>query len=415
MRILIVSEDIPYANMGGLAKHALNLARALVDAGHQVDILGGDQNPIDVAGAEGQFGGRFFGELNGHLSGWKERRFGVYFPVKRRWLARRFADVILRRAADYDVVHYHGHVPNVARYIPTTVNFVQTRHDHGSECMTSTRFRRGEICTSTDPGECARCIRKDANLLQRTLTGITVRQYRDDVADAFSRHKTIFVSDMLRRNFTRTMGPGPWGTVVHNFIDTSRLDSARLQAAARNGGDSGDGSGGMQVFIAGKFYAAKGMEAFLRELAPRLPPGMRVTFAGDGVDEKRLRAEFESERIRFLGWCSPEKTAEFAAAADAIVVPSIWEDPCPSTIFEGLLLGKPTFALARGGAPELAMYAAAPNQLRLHPDMRALVDDLVSFDRGTVFPLPANALGSAAHAAEKLVQIYRLPPGRLSD
>ena len=47
--------------------------------------------------------------------------------------------------------------------------------------------------------------------------------------------------------------------------------------------------------------------------------------------------------------------------------------------------------------------------------MRALVDDLVSFDRATVFPLPSNTLGSAARAAEKLVQIYRLPPGRLSD
>lgn len=408
MRILIVSEDIPYANMGGLAKHALNLARALVAAGHQVDILGGDQNPITVAGKEGQFGGNFFGELNGHLSGWKERRLGTYLPVKRRWVARRFADIILRRAANYDVIHYHGHVPNVARYIPASVNFVQTRHDHGSECMNSTRFRRGEICASVDPSECARCVRQDANLLQRTLTGITVRQYRSDVADAFSRHKTIFVSDMLRRNFTRTMGAGPWGAVVHNFIDVDRLDAARRSPAPR-------ADDGMHVFIAGKFYAAKGMEAFLRELAPRLPDTMRVTFAGDGVDEPRLRAEFAGERIRFLGWCSPEQTAAHAAAADAIVVPSIWEDPCPSTIFEGLLLGKPTFALARGGAPELTIYAATPAQLRLHPDMRALVDDLVSFDRNTVFPLPSNALGSAAHTAEQLVRIYRLPPGRLSD
>lgn len=55
MRILLVSEDIPYPNMGGLAKHVLNLARALVRAGHQVDLLGNADNPIEVCGDEGIF------------------------------------------------------------------------------------------------------------------------------------------------------------------------------------------------------------------------------------------------------------------------------------------------------------------------------------------------------------------------
>ena len=40
----------------------------LVKAEHEVDLLGGDQHPIEVAGEEGQFGGRFFGELHGHLA-----------------------------------------------------------------------------------------------------------------------------------------------------------------------------------------------------------------------------------------------------------------------------------------------------------------------------------------------------------
>jgi len=118
MKILLVSEDVPYPSMGGLARHALILARALVKAGHEVDFLGGNQHPIEVAGAEGQFGGRFFGELSGHLAGWKERSLGMFLPPKRSWLARRFARRIMLRARDYDVIHYHGHVPNVARYIP---------------------------------------------------------------------------------------------------------------------------------------------------------------------------------------------------------------------------------------------------------------------------------------------------------
>jgi glycosyltransferase involved in cell wall biosynthesis len=411
MRILLVSEDIPYPNMGGLAKHVLNLARALMRAGHKVDLLGGDQHPINVAGDEGRFieqsGGRFFGELSGHMAGWKEIRFGMFMPPRRTWLARRFARIILRHASRYDVVHYHGHVPNVALYIPPSVNFVQTRHDHGSECIMNTRFRDGAICLSTNPADCASCRRAHPNAIQRSVSTVAVVRFRREVADSFRCHKTIFVSDMLRRNFTRTLGPGPWGAVLHNFIDVARLEKARRAASAASAQEN------FQVFIAGKLYPEKGIGRFLHELAPRMPDHMRVTIAGDGGDEARLRAEFEGERIRFLGWCTPEQTLESAAAAHAIVVPSVWEDPCPSTIFEGLLLGKPTFALARGGAPELSMYASSPEQLHLHDDMPSLVTDLIGFDHTIRLPLPDQSQGSADLAAQRLLEIYQLPPGRL--
>jgi glycogen(starch) synthase len=408
MRILIVSEDIPYPSMGGLAKHALNLARALVRAGHEVDILGGDQHPIDVAGEEAFFGGRFFGELNGHLAGWKERSLGMYLPPKRSWLARRFARIILRHAPGYDVIHYHGHVPNVARYLPAEINFVQTRHDQGSDCLAHVRFCHGEICESADPAECASCITPDPNPLQRAVSTTAVIRFRREVAESFRRHKTIFVSDKLKENLARTLGPGAWGATVHNFVDTERLRTARQAAEPARWHIPHDE---FHVFIAAKLYAAKGIEPFLRELVPHLRADIRVTIAGDGQDEARLRAEFESQQIRFLGWCTPEQTLKMAAAADAVVVPSILEESCPTTVLEGLLLGKPTFALALGGTPELDMYAAAPDQLRLHPDMRSLVQDLISFEPRASYGVAPHELGSADHAVRQLLHIYRLPPG----
>jgi glycogen(starch) synthase len=410
MRILIVSEDIPYANMGGLARHALILARALAGAGHQVDLLGGDQHPITAAGEEGQFGGRFFGELNGHHVGWKEIRLGVFMPFRRTWVARRFARIIMRHARRYDVVHYHGHVPNVARHIPADVNFVQTRHDQGSDCMIHTRFRDGAICAATDPAECARCRTLHPNPIQRAVSAAAVIRFRADVATGFRRHKTLFVSGLLQRNLARTLGPQPWGAVVHNFIDIAAIQRARASAAARK-----RQSDELHVFVAGKLYPAKGVQPFLRELRPCLRPQMRVTVAGDGHDEALLRAEFESEQVHFLGWCSGARTLQIAAAADAIVVPSIWEEPCASTILEGLLLGKPTFALDRGGTPELAIYAAAPDQLRLHADLPALVRDLVSFQPRADYGSVPDGLGGVDRAVQELLAIYRLPPGRLLD
>jgi glycogen(starch) synthase len=405
MRILIVSEDIPYPSMGGLAKHALSLARALVRAGHAVDILGGNQHSIEVSGEEGNFGGRFFGELSGHIAGWKEKQLGVFMPVRRTWVARRFARVILRHAPNYDVIHYHGHVPNVARYIPKHVNFVQTRHDQGSDCLTDVRFRNGAICTSVDPADCASCKVPHPNPVQRAVSTAAVIGYRREVADSFRCHKTVFVSDLLRRNFARAAGPGNWGAVVHNFVDTAALHKAHDAAASLVSPDE------FHVFIAAKLYAAKGIGLFLRELAPLMRTDMRISIAGDGIDEMRLRAEFESDRIRFLGWCTPGTTLKMAASANAIVVPSVLEESFGATTLEGLMLGKPTFALARGGTPELAIYAASPDQLRLHPDMSSLVRDLVSYSGPSDFGLAREEMASADRAVRELVRIYRLPAG----
>lgn len=405
MRILLVSEDIPYPNMGGLAKHVLNLARALVRAGHKVDLLGHDEHPIDVCGAEGRFGGGFIGELNGQHAGWKEIGFGMFMPPKRTSIARHFARIILRHAPNYDVIHYHGHIPNVARYIPQHINFVQTRHDQGSDCFRHTRFNEGKVCDSLDPADCARCITDRPNSVQKMVSANAVVRFRNEVAESFRKHKTVFVSNMLVRNFSRSMGAGPWGATVHNFADRAELEKIRKAAALL------PPSPHFQVFIAAKLYPAKGVEQFLRALAPNMRGDMRVTVAGDGPDQARLRAEFEGSQIQFLGWCAPEKTLQLAAAADAVIVPSVWEEPCATTVLEGLFLGKPTFALARGGTPELTVYASEPGQLRLHEDMRGLVADLVAFTRRGGYGYATAGLGCVDSAAHQLLDIYRLPPG----
>jgi glycosyltransferase involved in cell wall biosynthesis len=410
MRILLVSEDIPYPQMGGLAKHTLSLARALIRAGHAVDLLGGNAHPIEAAGEEGEFGGRFFGELDGHDIGWKESKLGVFMPPRRTWVARRFAKIIMRRAAQYDVIHYHGHAPNLACFIPGHINFVQTRHDQGSDCLINTRFRDHAICRATAASACASCRVKNPNPVQTMVSAIAVNRYRSEVAKGFTRHKTIFVSDMLRQNFVRTMGNDPqhWGSVVHNFIDPSYIEQAKNRSSGKITGRT------LQVFIAGKLYAPKGIEPFLHALADQLPKTMQLTIAGDGPDLERLRSRFASEQIRFLGWCSAEATLAAAASASVIVVPSIWEEPCSTSILEGLALGKPTFALANGGTPELTLYASFPNQLRLHPDMQSLVEDLIEFSPREDTATAPEILASADHAVSKLLDIYTQPPGSIS-
>lgn len=373
MKILMVSEDVPYPSMGGLAKHALALARALRAAGHEVDFLGNSLHPASACAELADFADTFHAGLSGEKVGWKETSLGLFLPPRRTWLARRYAKAILSRAAGYDVVHYHGHVPNVAAFIPADVNFVQTRHDQGADCLMHTRFLEGQICRRTDPADCAVCIAKEPNGPQRWVSGQAVTLYRKQVLAGMQRHATIFVSDMLRSNLQRTAGSGRWGDVVHNFVDAKQIASVLAQAQAVDERMSSLGPDVRRIVVPGKLYPPKGVDVLLEAVARNTTPGQHWFIVGDGPDEARLKQAHEGAQVHFMGWRSQSEVLGLMRDADAVAVPSVWEEPCATTVLEGLSLGRTVLALAQGGTPELVAYEQFPGQLQLFGDMPALV------------------------------------------
>lgn len=399
MKILMVSEDVPHPAMGGLGKHAVLLAKAMARDGHEVDFLGSTRYPdAESLAAPLQLPGRFFAELRWLGRGWKEDRLGFFNPLRRPVQSRDFARTIMRRAAEYDVVHYHGHMPDVAAYIPTEVNFVQTRHDQGSDCLVHTRFKEGEVCTEVDSAVCAGCIRSKPNRIQSALSTMAVVGYRRRVAAAFLRHKTVFVSDMLRRNLSRTAGVGPWGVVIHNFVDSKALRATPVATAPDRAA--------VELFTAGKLYGPKGIEQLLEHMAGRLPSHMTWRIAGDG-EEDRLRRRFRGEPVHFLGWQSYADTIALTRQADAVIVPSVWEEPCATTVLEALALGKTVYALHRGGTPELEQYALFPGQLKLFPDLAALAEGVLAFQQANSVPDGTEFACDVAMKASELVSLYR--------
>ena len=402
LRILMVSEDIPHPKLGGLGKHVILLANALIEAGHQVDLFGNNYWPYEPLAGDVHFRGRFFPALNVKHAHWKEKQHGFFNYYRRAFLARRFARAIRAVADKYDVVHYHGHLPIVANYLPKTVNFVQTRHDQGSDCLTHVRFRAGEICRETDPRACAGCATAHPNLAQRTLSAASAARWRQAVRQAFESHKVIFVSQFLRDNLTRTLGPldGKGMHVVHNFIDTHVLGDA--VATPANEHDAPD------IFIATRIDAAKGAGAFLAVAQDRLPPKRHITVAGDGPELAALCARHASDPVTFLGWTPHSDVLRLMGRAKVAVIPSLCEESCGTTILESLLLRRPVLALRRGGTPELTRYQRYPGQLTLCDDM----DDLVA----ALGKIPSSSQGapltdddlSDVHSAVPLIEaIYQ--------
>jgi glycosyltransferase involved in cell wall biosynthesis len=372
MKILIVSEDIPGPQLGGLGKHAVRLGNALLKSGHSVTLMGRSDVDYAECAAEVGFNGPFIGGFHLRRTGWKQHVLGVFLPFNRTHVAKRIARSIVACAGEFDVVHYHGHLPMVGRHIPANVNFIQTRHDQGSECVMTYRFRNAQPCRETDARACAGCATANPSFLQREISAFAVRQYRRLTAEAFSRHKTIFVSDFLRRRFAQIVPSDNPGIrfVIHNFID--------LQTLPTCGGPTIRTGSAKRIVIVGRIDEAKGVAAFLEALSRRPAGGIEVEVVGDGPLRKRIEGAFASSAVRFLGWRGQRETLQRVSRADAVVVPSVWEEPCGTTILEGLALGKPVFALARGGTPELKRYERWDGQLALFDTMEQLVSAVVN-------------------------------------
>jgi glycosyltransferase involved in cell wall biosynthesis len=425
MRILMVSEDLPGEQIGGLGKHVVTLANCLLREGHEVEILGrSDRAPADYAAQIG-FEGRFVPGFAMRRPGWKELQMGVFNPLKRPYFARQIARAIdaypartqSRRQTGQgpaasqgkvDVVHYHGHLPMTGLYIDPDINFVQTRHDQGSECLTHLRFRNGAVCDNLVPGQCAACIRRDAGPVRQAVSALAVNDYRRQSARAFSRHKTVFVSDFLRRRFLRAV-PGAdlsRSRVIHNVIDYPRLLSVLADAPAPSHGT---------LLLAGRIDAGKGFAEFLDAAAGRLPAHARVLVAGDGPLQAALARRHGGLQVRFLGWQDYPSVLALAASAHLCVVPSVCEEACSTTVLEALALGRPCIALARGGTPELAQYARYPGQLTLAGSM----DELVALALRRLHErapriAPAPSFGAdAARLLPQLLELYAEPANLL--
>jgi len=369
MKILLVSENLPAPAVGGLGMHVVALGNALIAAGHEVALMGKDSPSYESCAAAIGFRGTFIAGFGDPFRGWKERPLGIFNPLKRPYFARRIAQGILRHAFEFDVVHYHGHHPMVGRYLPDSVNFVQTRHDQGSDCVTHVRFRQGKVCTATDPRACAGCAYPAPGPLRTSISAAAVRRYRAESAEAFAKHPVVFVSDFLRNNAARTLGPAAMAKsfVVHNFVSENSLASQPqlpVQASTR-------------IVVAGRLEAAKGILSLLRCLEPVLLPPWTVDVYGDGPDAGVMRQQFGGNtQIGLHGHASHSQVLTAMATARVVVVPSMWEEAFGFVTLEALKLGRPCYALNRGATPDLARYGA-PGQLKLFDNLPSLVKQLV--------------------------------------
>jgi glycosyltransferase involved in cell wall biosynthesis len=113
------------------------------------------------------------------------------------------------------------------------------------------------------------------------------------------------------------------------------------------------------ILYVGRLEAVKGVDVLLNAFSRVLSDSKetRLRIVGDGSQRETLQALARklglSDSVEFAGWVKPHDIAKEYAAAQMLVVPSIWPENLPTVITEALAVGRPIIGSNRGGIPEL--------------------------------------------------------------
>ncbi len=102
----------------------------------------------------------------------------------------------------------------------------------------------------------------------------------------------------------------------------------------------------------GRLAPTKGIELTLEALKNSLTNDVEFYIAGEGdhAYESRLKSTYPFPAVHYLGFVKPKTLFE---DIDVLLVPSLWHEPLPRTIFEAYAHGVPVIGSNRGGIPEI--------------------------------------------------------------
>jgi len=179
------------------------------------------------------------------------------------------------------------------------------------------------------------------------------------------------------------------------------------------------------LFTAGRFVRKKGFEYLidaLAELGTRWP-GLRLVIGGGGDLDAELHARAAargvSGRVVFPGVLGHDEVAEYLAAADVAVVPSVRDDAgnvdgLPNVVMEAMASATPLVATTAGGIGAVA----SDNRTALLVAERDVAGLVTAIDRLLRAPEERIRIGRAArtlvakeyawsHVAERFEAAYR--------
>jgi len=156
------------------------------------------------------------------------------------------------------------------------------------------------------------------------------------------------VISLSRRMLTRLEATGLFDRVAHKYI-IHGVNNSSPSIVPRSNKLPGEA---IVVGYLGRMENAKGIEVLLDAVKQLPSDSISVLLGGTGDEAYMgdLQRAYAERNINFLGFVRP---AELFERIDALVVPSVWEEPLGRVIYEGYAYGVPAFVSNVGGMPEI--------------------------------------------------------------
>lgn len=346
MRILHLAQFIPPL-AGGEERHVWNLARCLAGRGHEVTLLGFANDGDSPAGVTEAEGVRLVRVRT------TAARIPALYSDPSRPHALPLPDPAVSRAirrelssGRFDVVHAHNWIVNSALGPASRagVPLVMTLHDYSHICPTKRlmEFERHR-CPGPSPTRCLPC----ASAHYGAANGAVTLAANAWSAPRRARHLTAVAAVSSAVAKAVAVPADHWlhsarleARVIPNFIP----DEIVVDEIAPTKPDA-------PLLFVGDLSYDKGIPVLL-DAYSRLDSPPQLLLAGRmGTGEAwnfPPGASWQGEVPH------PEVVALFNSAR-AVVVPSVWADPCPTVVLEAMAAGRPVVAAASGGIVDMVV------------------------------------------------------------
>lgn len=343
MKILQLAQFLPPVP-GGEERHVWNLSRELAARGHDVTLLG-FATDNDEPGEVVSEGVRVVRVRTAAA------RVPVLYSDANRPHALPLPDPEVKRAiraelaeGRFDVAHAHNWIVNSALK-PTAeagVPLVMTLHDYSHICATKRLMeldekrcpgpskKRCKLCATTYYGALNGPVTASANArwARRRAAHVT---YAAAVSSAVAEGVSIKEDHWPRRAALRTR-------VIHNFIP----DEIVLDDIPPTRPDA-------PLLFVGDLSPDKGVQSLLDAYA-RLESPPQLILAGRSAKVWDL-----PPGATWVGPLPHADVVDLFRSARAVVVPSVWADPCPTVVLEAMAAGRPVVAAASGGILDMVV------------------------------------------------------------
>lgn len=206
-------------------------------------------------------------------------------------------------------------------------------------------------------------------------------RYHDEIFNSLS--KILTVSDYIKGRVS-TIQPSNKIKTIHNGIDLKQFSPKKNLIVNRKTLDFSEDD--FILVYSGRINHEKGVSELIDAmLLLKDYPNIKLmiiggSFFGNTNEEDEFilslkeKAIIIGNRIVFTGFIPYDKMPDYLQIADIAVIPSIWNDPFPTTELEAQAMGLPIITTVRGGIPE---EVSTENAILLDTDEH-IVENLTS-------------------------------------